>query len=120
MPRATNNVASRARRKKVLQRARGNYSGRRRLFQNAKETVIRGDAYAYRDRKVRKRDFRSLWIARINAAVRGAGLTYSTFINGLRKAGIELDRKSLSELAIADPDTFSAYVEKARGALGTA
>jgi large subunit ribosomal protein L20 len=117
MPRATNNVASRARRKKVLNRARGFYSGRRKLFQNAKETLIRADVYAYRDRRQKKRNFRAMWIARINAAVRPAGLTYSTFVNGLKKAGIELDRKSLSEIAIADPDTFSQYVEKARGAL---
>jgi large subunit ribosomal protein L20 len=120
MPRSTNNVASRQRRKKVLKRAKGNYSGRRKLFQNAKETVIRGDVYAYRDRKRRKREFRSMWIARLNAAVRQRGVTYSRFIDGLKRAGIDLDRKSLSEVAIADPSTFDLFVSKAKSALEAA
>jgi large subunit ribosomal protein L20 len=109
MPRATNNVASRQRRKKVLKRARGAYSGRRKLFQNAKET--------YRDRKCKKREFRALWIARLNAAVRSRGLCYSRFMNGLKVAGIEIDRKNLSEIAINDPKTFDSMVEAAKTAL---
>jgi large subunit ribosomal protein L20 len=117
MPRATNNVASRRRRKKILKLAKGAYSGRRKLFQNAKETVIRGEVYAYRDRKRRKREFRALWIARLNAAARQRGVTYSRLINGLKQAGIEIDRKSLSEIAISDPATFDMFVEKAKSAL---
>lgn len=117
MPRATNNPASRRRRKKVLKLAKGYYSGRRKLFQNANETVKRALAYAYRDRKVRKREFRKLWIARINAASRKSDITYSRFMAGLRMAGIEVDRKILSDLAITDAPSFEKYVEVAKGAL---
>ncbi len=117
MARATNNPASRKRRKKVLKAARGAYSGRHRLFQNAKETVMRGMAYAYRDRKQNKRNFRSLWIQRINAACRMNGISYSRLINGLNIAGVEIDRKMLSEIAIHDPEGFQAIVERARQAL---
>ncbi len=117
MPRATNNPASRRRRKKVLKLAKGYYSGRRKLFQNANETVKRALAYAYRDRKVRKREFRKLWIARINAASRKSDITYSRFMAGLRMAGIEVDRKILSDLAITDAPSFDKYVEIAKGAL---
>jgi len=117
MTRSTNNVASRNRRKKVLEAAKGYYQGRRKLFQNANEAVNRGRVFAYRDRKNRKREFRALWIARINASCREAGLTYSRFIAGLKAAGIEVNRKTLSELAIADNATFNAIVEKARVAL---
>jgi large subunit ribosomal protein L20 len=117
MPRATNNPASRRRRKKVLNRAKGYYQGRRKQFQLAKETVKRGLRYAYRDRKVRKRDFRRLWIARINAAVRANDITYSRFMAGLRLAGVEIDRKMLSELAIHDAAGFAEYVNTARKAL---
>jgi large subunit ribosomal protein L20 len=117
MPRATNNPASRRRRKKVLKLAKGYYSGRRKLFQNANETVKRALAYAYRDRKVKKREFRQLWIARINAATRQADLPYSRFMAGLRLAGIEVDRKILSDLAITDPASFNKYVEVAKEAL---
>ncbi len=117
MPRATNNPASRRRRKKVLKLAKGYYSGRRKLFQNANETVKRALAYAYRDRKVRKREFRKLWIARINAASRKSDITYSRFMAGLRIAGIEVDRKILSDLAITDAASFEKYVEIAKGAL---
>jgi large subunit ribosomal protein L20 len=120
MPRATNNVASRARRKKVLKQAKGFYSGRRKLFQNAKETVVRAGVYAYAGRKQKKREYRALWIARINAAVRSRDFTYSRFIDGLKKAGLEMDRKSLSEVAIHDPATFDLYVEKAKKALEAA
>jgi len=117
MPRATNNPASRRRRKKVLKQAKGYYAGRRKLFQNANETVKRALVYAYRDRKVKKRDFRQLWIARINAATRAADLPYSRFMAGLRMAGIEVDRKILSDLAISDAASFQKYVEAAKDAL---
>lgn len=117
MPRATNNPASKRRRKKVLKQAKGYYSGRRKLFQNANETVKRALAFAYRDRKVRKRDFRQLWIARINAATREAGVPYSRFMAGLRLAGIEVDRKILAELAVSDPAGFSEYVKLSQSAL---
>lgn len=117
MPRATNNPASRRRRKKILTRAKGFYSGRRKLFQNAKETVRRALRYAYRDRRVRKRDFRSLWIARINAASRAADMPYSRFMAGLHAAGIEIDRKMLAELAVNDAPAFAGYVKLAQEAL---
>ncbi len=116
MPRATNNPASKRRRKKVLKQAKGYYSGRRKLFQNANETVKRALVFAYRDRKVRKRDFRQLWIARINAATREAGIPYSRFMAGLRMAGIEVDRKILAELAVSDPAGFGEYVKLAQSA----
>lgn len=118
--RATNNPASRRRRKKLLKAARGYYSGRHRLFQNAKETLRRGLRYAYRDRKQNKRNFRRMWIARINAACRANGIPYSRLINGLNMAGIQIDRKMLSEIAIHDAAGFTAIVEKARAALATA
>lgn len=117
--RAINNVASRRRRKKVLKAARGYYSGRHRLFQNAKETVRRALQYAYRDRKQKKRNFRALWITRINAACRQNGMPYSRLINGLKMGGVEIDRKMLSEIATNDPETFTALVEKARKGLET-
>ena len=117
MPRATNHAATRARRKKVLKQARGAYSGRHRLFKNAKETVKRGMQYAYRDRKQKKRFFRGLWIQRINAACRDNGISYSRFINGLTLAGVEIDRKMLSEIAIHDADGFAQIVETARKGL---
>ncbi|MBX7246330.1 MAG: 50S ribosomal protein L20 [Candidatus Sumerlaeaceae bacterium] len=119
MPRSTNNPASRQRRKKVLNRAKGFYSGRRKLYQNAKETVKRALRFSYRDRRVRKRDFRTLWIARINAATRDSDLTYSRFMAGLRIAGIEVNRKVLAELAINDPAAFGEYVKIAQGALAS-
>ena len=117
MPRATNNPASRRRRKKVLKQAKGYYAGRRKLFQNANETVKRALAYAYRDRKVKKREFRQLWIARINAATRQSDITYSRFMAGLRLAGVEVDRKILADLAVTDSASFQKYVEIAKGAL---
>ncbi len=117
MPRATNNPASRRRRKKVLNQAKGYYSGRRKLFQNANETVKRALAYAYRDRKVKKRDFRQLWIARINAATRAADMPYSRFMAGLRMAGIEVDRKILADLAVTDIAGFQKYIEIAKDAI---
>jgi len=117
MPRATNNPASRRRRKKVLKLARGAYSGRHRLFQNAKETVNRSLQYAYRDRRAKKREFRALWIARINAACRLAGISYSRFMNGLKLAGVEVDRKMLADLAVRDESAFRALVDVSREAL---
>lgn len=114
MPRATNHVASRERRKRILKAARGYRGARSKLFRTAKESVNRGLAYAYRDRRRRKRDFRALWIVRINAAARMYGLSYSRLMYGLRKAGIEIDRKILADLAASDPEAFSALVEKAK------
>ena len=114
MPRATNHVASKGRRKRVLSAARGYRGGRSKLLRTARESVNRGLVYAYRDRRRRKRDFRALWIARINAAARMSGLSYSRLIHGLSKAGIEIDRKVLADLAVSDPMAFSALVEKAQ------
>lgn len=119
MSRVTNTPATRRRRKKILKAAKGAYNGRSRLFKTAKETVKRGWAYAYRDRKVKKREYRALWIARINAACRENGISYSRLINGLHLAGIEIDRKMLSEMAIHDPAGFTGIVETSRKALQT-
>lgn len=117
MPRAINNVASRRRRKKILKQAKGAYSARSRLYQNAKETVMRGLRYAYRDRRVRKRDFRRLWITRINAATRMEGMSYNRFMNGLKLAGVDVDRRTLADLAVLDPTAFVAFVNQAKDAL---
>jgi len=114
MPRAKNNVAAHRRHKKVLKRARGNYGARSRLYRTALETVHKGMAYAYRDRRVKKREFRRLWIVRISAATKQHGLNYSTFINGLKKAGVTLDRKALADIAARDEATFGRLVEMAR------
>lgn len=114
MPRVRNSVATRTRRKKVLKAAKGARGGRSKLFKNAKETVHKGQAYAYRDRKVRKRTFRSLWIARISAAARLNGITYSTFMHGVRTAGIELDRKVLADIAMNDAAAFSQIVDQVK------
>ncbi len=105
------------RRKKILKLAKGYYSSRGNLYRTAKETVERALVFAYRDRKRKKRDFRSLWIARINAAARMYDMKYSTFIHGLKLAGIELDRKMLADLAVNDIDAFGKLVEKAKEAL---
>ena len=107
MPRARNNVQSRRRRKKILKLAEGYRGARSKLFKTAREAVDRALKYAYRDRKVRKRAFRKLWIARINAAARAHNLSYSRFISGLKKADIALDRKILADLAVHEPQTFS-------------
>lgn len=106
MPRSTNNTASRNRRRKVLKRAKGFFQGRRKLFRTANETVIRAMAFATRDRAQRKRQFRSLWIARMNAACRELGISYSRLIPKLAKAKIQLNRKSLAEIAVRDPEGF--------------
>jgi large subunit ribosomal protein L20 len=107
----------RRRHKKILKMAKGFYSGRRKHFRKAKEQVERSLVYAFRDRKQKKRDFRKLWIVRINAACRLNDISYSRFINGLKKAGIELDRKVLADLAMNEPETFAKIVEKAKAAL---
>jgi len=116
MPRAKRGFKARRRRNKIMKLAKGNVGGRRKLFRNAKETVHRGLVYAYRDRKVRKREFRGLWIVRINAAVREHGLNYSRFIYGLGKANVELDRKVLADLAVSDPAGFAAVAALAKSA----
>ena len=114
MPRAKSTVASRQRRKKVLKAAKGYRGGRSKLYRTAQETVNRARAYAYHGRKLRKRDMRRLWIARINAAARLNGLSYSTFMKGLVQAGIDLDRKILAELAVHDASAFAHIAEMAK------
>lgn len=117
MPRATNSPASRARRKRVLLRAKGFRGFRSKLFRYAKDAVRKAMQYEYRDRKKRKGQFRRLWIQRISAAVRNEGLTYSRFIEGLKAAEVEADRKILADLAVHDPAAFSAIVARAKSAL---
>ena len=117
MPRVRNCVASRRRRKKVLKQARGYFGGRSRLFRTAREAVDRAQLYAYRDRRVRKRDFRRLWIARINAAARLNGISYSQLVHGLSQASVTINRKILADLAVRDPASFTAVVEQARAHL---
>jgi large subunit ribosomal protein L20 len=117
MPRVKRGVTSGARHKKVLNRAKGYYNARRKNFKTANQAVMKAGQYAYRDRRVRKRDFRSLWIARINAGARECGLSYSRFMNGLKKAAIAIDRKVLADIAIHDKKTFSALADKAKSAL---
>ena len=110
-------VVRRRRHKKILKMAKGFYSGRRKHFRKAKEQIERSLVYAFRDRKQKKRDFRKLWIVRINAACRLNDISYSKFINGLKKANIELDRKILADLAMNEPEAFAKLVEKAKAAL---
>ena len=117
MSRVKNSVATRARRKRVLKLAKGYWGAKSRHFKMAKQAVMKSGNYAYIGRKQRKRDFRRLWITRISAACRINGINYSTFMNGLKKAGVTLNRKMLSEIAIADPAGFTALVEKAKAAL---
>ena len=117
MPRATNNVAARQRRKKVLSAAKGYRLGKSRLYTTAKDQVEKSWSYAYRDRKVRKRAFRTLWITRISAGCRAEGLSYSRFMNGLKRADVQIDRKVLSNLAIEDREAFQALVVRAKDAL---
>ncbi len=116
MSRVKRGVTTHARHRKVIKAAKGYYGRRKNTFRAANQAVEKAGQYAYRDRKVRKRSFRRLWITRINAAVREHGLTYASFINGLTKAGIEVDRKVLSDLAIREPEAFKAIVDKARAA----
>lgn len=117
MPRIKRGVTARRRHKKILARAKGYYGARSRVFRVAKQAVIKAGQYAYRDRRQRKRQFRALWITRINAASRSNGLSYSRLIAGLRRAAIGLDRRVLADLAIHDKVAFTAIVEKARAAL---
>ena len=120
MPRARSGVPRLKRKKQIMKAARGAFGARSKLWKAAKENVERGWKYAYRDRKNKKRDFRRLWITRINAGAHQNDLSYSKFMNGLRKAGIEIDRKILSDLAIQDPAAFTLLAEKARAALNAA
>jgi large subunit ribosomal protein L20 len=106
--------------RRLFKKVKGYRGGRGGLFRTAKETLVRAGVYAFRDRRVRKREFRELWIIRINAAVRERGLRYSEFIHGLEKAGVPLDRRTLSEMAIADPQGFDTIVEKVKATLGNA
>lgn len=112
MPRATNNVAAKQRRKKILKAAKGYRLGKSRLYATAKDQVEKSWQYAYRDRRAKKRTFRQLWIARINAACRLSGVSYSVFIQGLHKAQIELNRKSLADMAIHNPNGFAELVKQ--------
>ncbi|VVC56831.1 50S ribosomal subunit protein L20 [Beijerinckiaceae bacterium RH AL1] len=120
MARVKRGVAAHAKHKKTLKAAKGFYGRRKNTIRAAKAAVDRSMQYATRDRKVKKRTFRALWIQRLNAAVRELGLTYSRFIDGLNKGGIEMDRKVLSDLAIREPAAFAAIVEKAKAALPAA
>lgn len=117
MPRATNAPASRNRRRKIIKQAKGYRGSRHRLLKTAKQAVDHSGQYAYRDRKARKRDFRKLWIARINAAARAHGLSYSRFIQGLRLANIDINRKMLAEIAVSDQAAFTQIVEAAKSKL---
>lgn len=118
MARVKRGVTARARHKKIVKQAKG-YRGRNKnVFRAAVEKVEKGLQYAYRDRRMRKRSFRSLWIQRINAGARENGLTYSQFMNGLKRAGVEVDRKVLSDLAVREPDAFKSLADQAQSALG--
>ncbi|MAZ38661.1 MAG: 50S ribosomal protein L20 [Legionellales bacterium] len=117
MPRVKRGVTARAKHKKILKQAKGYYGARSRTYRTAKQAVIKAGQYAYRDRKQRKRQFRALWIVRINAAVRAHDMTYSAFINGLKKAEIELDRKVMADMAIHDKPAFAQLVDAAKAAL---
>ena len=120
MPRVKSNVVRLKRKKQIMKAAKGAYGGRSKLWKAAKETVERGWRYAYRDRKNKKRDFRRLWIVRINAAARQHDMSYSAFINGMHAAGIEVDRKVLADLAVREPQAFAAIAEASRKALEAA
>lgn len=117
MPRATNAVATRKRRKRVIKQAKGMFGNKSRLYRYAKDAIIRGGCFAYRDRRKKKTEMRQLWIVRINSACRDLGMSYSRFMSGLSNARVELDRKSLSELAIHEPTAFKQLVEKAQTCL---
>lgn len=120
MSRVKRGVTARAKHKKVLSKAKGYYGARSRVFRVAKQAVIKAAQYAYQDRRLRKRDFRALWIIRINAAARMNGLTYSTFMNGLKKASIEVDRKVLADIAVHDKAAFAVLAEQAKASLSSA
>lgn len=119
MPRIKRGVTAHARHKKILKQAKGYRGARRNVFRVAKQAVIKAGQYAYRDRRQRKRVFRRLWIARINAAARECGLSYSRFMDGLHKAGIEVDRKMLAELAVFNKEDFATLAEQAKVAVAT-
>ncbi|MBI3916780.1 MAG: 50S ribosomal protein L20 [Betaproteobacteria bacterium] len=118
MPRVKRGVIARAAHKKVLAKAKGFRGRRGNVFRVANEAVMRAGQYAYRDRRNRKREFRALWIARINAAAREHGMSYSTFMNGLKKAAVAIDRKVLADIAVLDKSAFGKFVERARASLG--
>jgi large subunit ribosomal protein L20 len=118
MPRVKRGVTARARHKKVLDQAKGFRGRRKNVWRIANEAVMKAGQYAYRDRRVRKREFRALWIARINAAARECGLSYSAFMNGLKKASIDLDRKVLADLAVFDKPAFAKIADQAKASLG--
>ena len=120
MPRVKNSPASRKRRKKVLKYAKGYYASKSKLFRYAKEAVQHAWQYAYRDRRKKKGEFRALWIARVNAAARSHDMSYSVFMNGLKKASIEIDRKVLADIAVHDKAAFAALVEQAKASLAAA
>jgi large subunit ribosomal protein L20 len=117
MPRSTSVPARNKRKKKLMKVAKGYFGGRKNLYRIAKDAVERGWEHAYRDRRKKKRTFRALWIARINAAVRQHDMSYSRFINGLKEVGVELDRKAMADLAVHNPDAFAALVDRAREGL---
>lgn len=119
MARVVDGTRRNDRRKKILKHAKGYWGRRSKVYRTAKDAVAKSLSYAYRDRRQKKRDFRSLWIARISAACRNRDITYSRFIHGLDKAGIEINRKALSNIAIEDPQAFDAVVEQAKKALGS-
>ena len=116
MSRVKRSVHARKKRRTTLERAKGYRGEKHSSYRRAKEQVMKSESYAYRDRRARKRDFRSLWIVRINAAARREGMSYSQFMHGLREAGIELDRKVLADIAVRDPETFSRFAERAKEA----
>lgn len=118
MARVKRGVTAHAKHKKVLDKAKGYYGARRKVFRIAKQAVIKAGQYAYRDRRQKKRQFRALWIARINAAARENGLSYSRLINGLKKANIEIDRKVLADLAVFDKSAFGVIAQQAKASLG--
>ena len=120
MPRVKRGVTARARHKKVLAKAKGFTQRRNNVFRIAKEAVMKAGQYAYRDRRAKKRTFRSLWIARINAAVREHDLSYSVFVNGLKKAATDIDRKALADMAVLDKPGFAAVVDKVKASLASA
>jgi large subunit ribosomal protein L20 len=120
MPRTTGSPARKDRKKKILKEAKGYFGGRKKLYRTAKDAVEKGWEHAYRDRKKKKRNFRALWIARINAAAREHDLSYSRFMDGLNKSGVELDRKALADLAVRSPSAFEALASQAKEALNGA
>ncbi|MBV9576574.1 MAG: 50S ribosomal protein L20 [Gammaproteobacteria bacterium] len=120
MPRVKRGVTARAKHKKVLNKAKGYYGARSRVFRVAKQAVIKAAQYAFRDRRQRKREFRALWIVRVNAAARSHGMSYSTFMNGLKKASINIDRKVLADMAVHDKAAFALLVEHAKANLAAA